>query len=98
MPLESSTRLARVRTNDNAQIPPNKLGFRLVITVTADILGLETRVFMRMNKNLILCCAVLVTAVAASATVAPVVEQGLPTTADASAAEETINLAVTGMT
>jgi len=53
---------------------------------------------MRMNKTSIFCCAVLVTAVAASATVAPAVEQSLPTTADSSAAEETINLAVTGMT
>jgi hypothetical protein len=51
-----------------------------------------------MNKTSILCCAVLVTAVAASATVAPVLTQSPPATAEPSAAEDTINLAVTGMT
>ena len=56
------------------------------------------RMLMRIKKTSILCCAVLVTAVATSATVAPVRQQSLPTTADSSAAEETINLAVTGMT
>jgi hypothetical protein len=53
---------------------------------------------MRMNKTSILCCAVLAVTVAAQATVVPVLQQTPPTAADPSAAEETINLAVTGMT
>jgi hypothetical protein len=53
---------------------------------------------MLLNKTSILCCAVLVTAFVADATVVSGLQQTPPTAADSSAAEETINLAVTGMT